>query len=235
VGIGFVKIAFCLSGGPRFQHRGLFKLIDAIKGFDEADFFIRTWKTEEYGTTAEEFENWLRQNSEGTLDKCNFRVTHVLDDDATNAPPRRGLYLNIAPWAPNFITMWWGIVESHRLFKEYAEQTGEQYDLVFRMRTDMLPDSDIDLATYTDKNKMYNAKNFGDNFLFGTPETYQKYVDYYNIYLPTLSSNPNVIHPEESLRTYFEKYNIAYECVSAVVQPYWDKGEYKGRFRPDHV
>lgn len=225
-----MKIAFCLSGGPRFKQRGLFKLVDALKGFDSADFFIRTWKTEEYGLTADEFVNYLRSN--GIDARCNFPVVKVLDDTPENAPPPR-LPLNIAPWAPNFLAMWWGIVESHRYFKEWCRATNEQYDLVFRMRTDMVPEGDIDLTQYTDPTKMYNAKNFADNFLFGTPEMYEKFVGYWD-FLDNFSAAKAFIHPEESLELYFQIAQIPYESVPVIVQPTWDKGEYQGRWRADH-
>jgi len=226
-----MKIAFCLSGGPRFKQRGLFKLIDAIKGFDQADFFIRTWKTDEYGNTPEEFINYLKSNG---LDgpKFNYRVVQVLDDNAENAPPPMPP-LNIAPWAPNLLISWWGVVKCYELFKNYVEETGEQYDLVFRMRTDMIPDGEIDLTKYTDKTKIYNAKNFADNFLFGTQELYERFVGYWD-FLDNFSKAEAFIHPEESLELYFQIEEIPYECIPVHVQPHWDKGEYKGRWRADH-
>ena len=226
-----MKIAFCLSGGPRFKQRGLFKLVNAIKGYDQADFFIRTWKTDEYGNTPEEFVAYLRANG---LDdpRINFKVVEILDDNEENAPPER-LPLNIAPWAPNFLVLWWGIVQSHRLFKDYVAATGEQYDLVFRMRTDMVPEGDIDLTKYTDPNKMYNANNFADNFLFGTPSMYERFVGYWD-FLDNFSRAEAFIHPEESLELYFQIEEIPYECIPVRVQPQWDKGEYRGRWRADH-
>ncbi|WP_396189350.1 hypothetical protein [Flavobacterium sp.] len=225
-----MKIAFCLSGGPRFKQRGLFQLVDALKGFDSADFFIRTWKTEEYGQTPDEFIDYLRNN--GIDARCRFPVVQVLDDTPENAPPPKPP-LNIAPWAPNFLAMWWGIVESHRLFKEYCAATNETYDLVFRMRTDMVPDGDIDLTEYTDPAKMYNAKNFADNFLFGSPAMYEKFVGYWD-FLDNFSAAEAFIHPEESLELYFNIAQIPYESVPVIVQPTWDKGEYQGRWRADH-
>lgn len=227
-----MKIAFCLSGGPRFKQRGLFKLVDALKGFDSADFFIRTWKTEEYGQTADELVSYLRNNGIDT--RCNFPVVNVLDDVPEHAPPPKPP-LNIAPWAPNFLAMWWGIVESHRLFKEYCAATGEKYDLVFRMRTDMVPEGDIDLTRYVEKAQytMYNAKNFADNFLFGSPAMYEQFVGYWD-FLDNFSAAEAFIHPEESLELYFQIAQIPYESVPVIVQPTWDKGEYRGRWRADH-
>jgi hypothetical protein len=227
-----MKIAFCLSGGPRFKNRGLFKLVNALKGFDNADFFIRTWKTDEYGSSAEEFVNYLKSNGLGDPGRFGYPVVKVLDDLPANAPPPKPP-LDIAPWAPNFLTMWWGIVESHRLFREYVEQTGTKYDMVFRMRTDMVPEGDIDLTQCRDPAKMYNAKNFADNFLFGTPEMYEQFVGYWD-FLDNFSAAEAFIHPEESLELYFQINQIPYECISVIVQPTWDKGEYKGRWRMDH-
>lgn len=226
-----MRIAFCLSGGPRFEHRGLFRLVDALKGFDQADFFIRTWKSD-YGLNADQFVNYLR--SEGIPDSCQFKVVQVLEDGPQYAhPPRRPL--QIAHWAPNFLTMWWGIVESHRLFKEYVAKTGEQYDMVFRMRTDMVPRGEVDLRDYAEKvkTKMINAQNFADNFLFGSPEMYERFVGYWN-YLDHLADTFEFIHPEESLEKYFKNTGIDYECLPFIVEPQWNKGEYKGRWRMDH-
>jgi len=227
-----LKIAFCLSGGPRFKNRGLFKLVGALKGVDSADFFIRTWRTDEYGNSAEEFVNYLKDNGLGDPGRFGYPVVQVLDNVPANAPPPKPP-LNIAPWAPNFLTMWWGIVESHRLFKEYVVSTGTEYDMVFRMRTDMVPEGDIDLTKYTDPTKMYNAKNFADNFLFGTPTMYEQFVGYWD-FLDNFSAAEAFIHPEESLELYFQINQIPYECIDVVVQPTWDKGEYKGRWRADH-
>lgn len=222
-----MRIALCLSGGPRFKYRGLFRLMESLKGYTHADFFIRTWKTDEYGQTAEEFVNYLKSN--GLDDRCHFPVVQMLDDDATNQPPACGP-LNVAHWAPNFLVMWWGIVKSYELFNQYQQQTGIEYDLVFRMRTDMVPEGDIDLTQYTDPTKIYNANNFGDNFLFGTPKMYWEFVNYWN-YLGHLSATQEFIHPEESLRKFFEVTGVPYECISTVVVPAWDPGEYKGRPR----
>jgi hypothetical protein len=227
-----MKIAICLSGGPRFKQQGLFKLIDALKGFDHADFFIRTWKTSEYGSTPEEFENYLRTN--GLPDSCHFKITQVLDDAPENWPEPKP-NLRVAEWAPNFLTMWWGIVQCHQLFLEYVNLTGENYDLVIRMRTDCVPGGDINLADYIEKaqTKMINAKNFGDTFLFGSPAMYSRFVDYWE-YLDYLNETGDFVHPEESLEKYFKFVGIDYECLPVTVQPAWDKGEYKGRWRLDH-
>ena len=229
-----MKIAFCLSGGPRFEHQGLFRLVDALKGYDEADFFIRTWKSEKYGQNEEEFLTYLRNHSNGTLDKCNFRVVQVLDDIPAHAPPTK-CPLNIADWAPNFVVMWWGIIQSHKLMKDYVEQTGTEYDMIFRMRTDMVPRGKVDLRDYAEKvkTKMINAENFADNFLFGSPEMYERFLRYWN-YLDHLSTTREFIHPEESLEKYFKEVKIDYECLPFIVEPQWNKGEYRGRWRMDH-
>jgi hypothetical protein len=226
-----MKIALCVSGAPRFRQRGLFKLMAALKGWDQADFFIRTWKTDEYGNSAKEFVDYLKDNGLGDPDRFRYPVVQVLDDVPEHYPPP--VPLNLAEWAPNFLTLWYGIVKTNELRLRYQRETGTEYDLVLRMRTDMVPDGDIDLTQYTDPNKMYNAKNFADNFLFGTPDMYNRFVAYWG-HLRTLSAQNTFVHPEESLENYFKQYNIPYECIPVTVQPTWDRGEYKGRWRADH-
>jgi hypothetical protein len=226
-----MKIAFLLTGGPRFKQRGLFKLIEALKGFDQADFFIRTWKTDEYGNTPEDFVKYLKSNG---LDspRFNYKIVQVLDDNAENGPPPMPP-LNIAPWAPNLLSYWWGLTQCYYLFEKYIEETGEKYDLVFRMRTDMVPEGDIDLTKYKDPTKIYSAKNLADSFLFCVPEMYKHIVGYWD-FLDNFSEAEAFIHPEESLELYFQIQQIPYERIPVIVQPQWDKGEYKGRWRADH-
>jgi hypothetical protein len=59
---------------------------------------------------------------------------------------------------------------------------------------------------------------------------YPEFVNYWN-YLDHLSTTQEFIHPEESLRKFFEDTGVPYECISTAVQPAWDPGEYKGRPR----
>lgn len=228
-----MKIAFCLSGGPRFRQRGLFKLIDSLKGFDNADFFIRTWKTDEYGNSSEELVKYLKDNGLGDPGRFRYPVVQVLDDTVENHPPH--IPLNLVDWAPNFLTLWYGIVKSNELRIQYQRATGAEYDLVFRMRTDMVPTGDIDLTQYVDRaaTTMFNAENFADNFLFGGPEVYNRFVAYWG-HLRSLSAEGTFVHPEQSLENYFVQYHIPYECIPVKVQPTWDRGEYQGRWRADH-
>jgi hypothetical protein len=225
-----MKIAMCLSGGPRFKHRGLFKLMDALKGFDQADFFIRTWKTEDYGLTAQQFEYYLRSN--GLDDRCHFKVTELLDDqDPVNHGPH--IDLNLCGWAPNFLTMWWGALQSYNLYKDYVARTGEQYDLVFRMRTDMLPEGPaefLDLRDYLEdaQTHMFNAQNFSENFLFGSPAMYERFMGYWD-YFKVLSERRTFVHPEETLEAYFNEAGIPFKLVPMQVMPRRDSEEYATR------
>jgi hypothetical protein len=218
-----MKIAFCLSGGPRFKHRGLFQLIDAIKGFDQADLFIRTWKTDLYGNTPEEFENYLRKN--GLPDNCIVRVNQVLDDIPEHQPEH--IPLNLCGWAPNFLTMWWGMVKVNELRKQYQAETGVKYDAVFRMRTDMIPEGTFDLRDYVDQlpTTIINSQNFAENFLFGGEEIYDRFIEYWN-HLYVLSERWEFIHPEESLEKYFNEVGIPFQLLPIIVMPERDHDEY---------
>lgn len=234
-----MRIAFCLSGAPRFKHRGLFRLVKFLKGFDQADFFIRTWKSDEFGNTAEEFVSYLKEN--GIPDNCNFPVVQVLDDVPENYPEH--IPLNLAPWAPNFLILWWGVVCCNNLRLEYERQTGVKYDLVFRMRTDMAPSRlegstviiddtlSIDLNDYVEaaQTRVFNANNFADNFLFCGPELYNKYVRYWDFLKNVLGPSNTFVHPEESLENYFKVASIPYSLIPHGVYPVHDRDEYKVR------
>jgi hypothetical protein len=221
-----MKVAFCLGGAPRFNHRGLLRTVHALKGIDQIDFFTRTWQSD-YGRTDEEFESYLRAN---LPDHCDFKVTMVLPDSPEYYPPAKSP-LNIANWSPNFLIMWWQILQSYEFYKQYTELTGEEYDLVFRMRTDTIPDQIIDISTLEHaRTHMTHSKNFNDTFFFGPPELYARAMGYWN-HLDTLIASREFIHPEESLEKYYQIANIPYTQLSATIGPAWDPGEYKGRQR----
>ena len=201
-------------------------MVRALRGINQIDFFTRTWQSE-YGQTDEEFESYLRAN---LPDYCDFKVTMVLPDNAKYYPPVK-LPLNIASWSPNFLIMWWQILQSYEFYKQYTELTGEEYDLVFRMRTDTVPDQVIDIASIKDaKTHMIHSNNFNDTFFFGPPNLYAQAMGYWD-YLDTLSASQEFIHPEESLEKYYQISNIPYQQLDARVGPAWDPGEYKGRQR----
>ena len=124
------------------------------------------------------------------------------------------------------------MVQSYQLCKQYMELTGEQYDLIFRMRTDTLPDQVIDVnAIAADAAAhMIHGKNFNDTFFFGPPDLYDRAMGYWD-YLDTLSLKHEFIHPEESLEKYYQISNIPYKQLDAQIGPAWDPGEYKGRGR----
>ena len=229
-----MKIAICLSGAPRFAHRGLFKQLDAMRGFDQADMFIRTWKTKEFGETAEEFEKYLRNN--GLPDNCNFCVTQILDDIPENNSKPIDLLFRV--WAPYFAHFWYGIVQTNNLRKKYQEKTNANYDAVVRMRTDIVPTGTFDFRDYAEdvKTHMINADNFGDTFLFGAPDMYDRFVGYYD-HLQVLSKRRTVIHPEESLRAYFHECGIPYKKLPILFQPVRDNNEYQTRqqLTPTHA
>ena len=221
-----MKVAFCLGGAPRFNHQGLFRTVRALKGIDQIDFFTRTWQSD-YGQTDDEFESYLRAN---LPDYCDFKVTMVLPDSVEHYPPPEPP-LRIADWSPNFLIMWWQMVQSYKFYEQYSELTGEEYDLVFRMRTDTVPDQLIDIAN-TDRvlTHMTHGKNFNDTFFFGPPALYARAMGYWD-YLDTLSATQEFIHPEESLERYYQIANIPYQQLEAQIGPAWDEGEYKGRAR----
>jgi hypothetical protein len=109
------------------------------------------------------------------------------------------------------------------------ELTGEEYDLIFRMRTDTLPDQVIDIAGAS-RTHMTHGKNFNDTFFFGPPALFERAIGYCD-YLDTLSATQEFIHPEESLERYYQIANIPYQQLEAQIGPAWDAGEYKGRTR----
>jgi hypothetical protein len=233
-----LKLAICLSGAPRFQDRGFFRQLEAMKGEWEADLFIRTWKTDQFGRTPKEFEKWLVDN--GLPSNCHFKVTQVLDDVAEHHSKPINLSHRVPTNHSNFINFWYNVVQTNNLRKEYQQQTGTEYDLVVRMRTDVCPHADesrtvdgsFNLHDYEEiaKTHMVNARYFGDIFLFGSPTMYDRFVQFYD-HLDVLSANNTSIHPEESLEQYFKDTNIPYKQLDVIMTPMGRADEYGSRHR----
>lgn len=229
-----MKTAITISGAQRYHHRGLFHTIERFTNWGEVDFFIRVWKAPEQNcTTADELiELW---RSYGIPKDWNFRVVEVLDDKPPHHPPL--MPLNLADWAPNFLTMWWGIIKSNELRVRYERATNTEYDLVFRMRTDTYPslhgqttdvsDACVDLREYLEpaKSSMFTGINFGDVFQFGSPAMYARFVKYWD-HLRSLSVQWSFVHPEDSLENYYKISGIRYGHVPIWIAPYRSGREY---------
>lgn len=225
-----MKTAITVSGAQRYHHRGLFDLLlNRFRGLDEVDFFVRVWKHPEFADSAEQLISlW---HDFGIPKHWNFRVVQVLPDKPPHHPPY--VPLNLAHWAPNFLTMWWGIVRSNDLRVQYQEQTGTEYDLVFRLRTDSYattPDVSVDINDYVERARttMFTGINFGDIIQFGSPGMYDRFINYWQ-YVKHMSLTWQFVHPEESLEEYFKISGIAYDNIPIWITPYRVGTEYDVR------
>lgn len=221
-----MKTAITISGAQRYHHQGLFKLAKQIQNWGEVDLFVRIWKHPEFAQTPEQLiKLWYEM---GLPPEWNFRSVELLDDQPPHHPPY--IPLNLAHWAPNFLTMWWGIVKSNELRVRYQRQTHAKYDLVFRLRTDSFsstPDITVDLTDYVElaKTHMITGINYSDVFQFGSSELYDKFVGYWD-HLKQLSVSWEFIHPEESLEKYLNDLGIPTGHIPLWIAPHRHGREY---------
>lgn len=239
-----MKIAICLSGAPRFQDLGFFKQLEAMKGDWEADLFIRIWKTDQFGNTPEEFQNYLKNN--GLPDRCTFRVTDILDDiPENNSPPINLTYGCPTLNGKNIINAWYGINKINNARKQYQEQSNTKYDLVFRMRTDCCPFFNVhqnvpgyfNLNDYLEiaKTNSVHSKDWAhpypsDCYFFGSPEIFDRVVAYYD-FMRELERRGNSILPEQSLQTYLQEKQIPFTFLNLIMNPMQRSNEYGSRFK----
>jgi hypothetical protein len=231
-----MKTAILISGGQRYLRRGIFETIKIFSNWGEVDFFIRLWKSPGQPETPEQLIKFWHDN--GIPKHWNFRTVQILEDNPPHHPPY--LPLNLAEWAPNHLTMFWGVVKANDLRVKYQEATGTEYNLVFRLRTDVWPSihsrtSDIyndiiDLAEYVEpaKTSLFTGTNFSDTLQFGSPQMFDKYVNYWD-HLKKMSVNWDFVHPEESLENYFKVSDIPYGYIPAHVSAWRSGQEYKVR------
>jgi hypothetical protein len=227
-----MKTAITVSGAQRYTHRAMFQTIEKFSNWGEVDFFIRLWKSPGQPETSEQLIKFWHDN--GVPKHWNFRTVEILEDKPPHHPPY--LPLNLANWAPNFLTMWWGIIKSNDLRVKYQEETGTDYDLVFRLRTDAYTSKTgkenetvdvVDLLDYVERAKttMFTSANFSDLFQFGSPQMYDKFINYWN-HLRGMSLRWEFVHPEDSLENYYKISDIPYDRVPLWISPYRTGKEY---------
>ena len=197
----FMKVAYCFSGHLRTFDKTYEKISKNILKILPGDIFIHTWDTLGNNSTKAWWsgdEKYGQKIDEKTIDELN-RLYHpvktsieeqskllkhekLLKHDFTefNAS-RQGEFQNL-------FSMWYSIHSSNKLRLEYEKQNHIKYDIVFRMRFDILPLSIIDLNQIEDFSSLYVVRNdnsylvnaISDLFAYSSPEIMNKYCELYN-------------------------------------------------------
>ena len=190
-----MKVAYCFSGLLRTFDKTYEKISKNILKILPGDIFIHTWDTlgnnstktwwsgdEKYG---QKIENKIIDEVNRLYDPAKILIeeqSKLLKHDYTEYnSSRKGEFQNT-------FSMWYSIYSSNKLRLEYEKQNHIKYDVVFRMRFDMLPLNTIDLNQVEDFSSLYVGKNdncylvnaISDIFAYSSPEIMNKYCELYN-------------------------------------------------------
>ena len=190
-----MKVAYCFSGHLRTFDKTYEKISKNILKILPGDIFIHTWDTlgnnstktwwsgdEKYG---QKIENKIIDEVNRLYDPAKISIeeqSKLLKHDYTEYNSSRKSEFQ------NTFSMWHSIYSSNKLRLDYEKQNHIKYDVVFRMRFDMLPLSIIDLNQIKDFSSLYVGKNdncysvnaISDIFAYSSPEIMNKYCELYN-------------------------------------------------------
>lgn len=191
----FMKVAYCFSGHLRTFDKTYEKISKYILKIFPGDIFIHTWDTLGNNSTKTWWsgdEKYGQKIDDKIIDEVNRlydpvkisieEQSKLLKHDFTKYnSSRKGEFQNT-------FSMWYSIYSSNKLRLEYEKQNHIKYDVVFRMRFDMLPLNTIDLNQVEDFSSLYVNKNdncylvnaISDIFAYSSPEIMNKYCELYN-------------------------------------------------------
>ena len=156
-----MKVAVILTGHMRCWRDVLPNFKEKVIDRYNPDIFIHTWNEEGWWIPGD------KQNTKGYFedtpkvthdDMLNYNPTSVIIEDWNDYNElfeyRGKLYENFAHRPKNILSMFYKMHAGVQLMENYISKTGEFYDLVIRMRPDMILNADL---PEFDPNKFYTA------------------------------------------------------------------------------
>ena len=202
-----MRVAVCISGLPRFPE-GYKSLKDfeacvekggSVNGVPQLDYYIYLWDVK-CAVREEEYANWLINNlniKQLKIVPQPFNSNKDINNEVVEEIERKNIG-NTFPVKPhNVYCMWKGVYECNKLVKD----SGIEYDVVIRSRTDLLWSRDFPLELEdlsfmyergehlcipnntdqfaTETNSGYKGKIYNDQFALGLPHMMDKYAEMY--------------------------------------------------------
>lgn len=182
-----MKIAFCLSGQPRWLDHGLQNIKSAFSSYD-IDYFVHTWWDKSLvnkKTTLNSNRSFLWE--ENTLEKI---ISELTPKGIISEPPKTFSVYNDANYetlTPNSVhSMFYSIMVSNEIKKLYEKVNNFKYDLVIRCRFDIVFHVfNLNLYSLDSNNKIYTYHTGAeqlpnDHFAISSSVNMDYYCDLYN-------------------------------------------------------
>lgn len=189
-----MRIALCISGQSRNWKRCYQSWIDNIGHLGEIDIFYHFWDYNTLPAAAVSMidDGILRHEPIHPLDICDMHDTLLPKKHSIE-----GHKIHTHDSVKNSIAWWtrdqfYSLKKAAMLKREYELENNFEYDLVFRLRADLLLETRIAEFTeikpntiYTCINshdKKYKAFRVGDIFYFADSYTYDQVSDFYDVF-----------------------------------------------------
>jgi len=215
-GLSSMKVAVCYSG----LVRNIFDVIDSNKKYlldlYECDVFFHFWdvfgKTNvgwlEETKTDDVVDTATQQKIISILKPKRFRFDNLKNKDIQLNNIASKYNKKIVNYnAKNSVSMFYSIQESHSNLIDYIRTTGTQYDVVIRIRSDLVFHKEVNLKKVIDNTIIIPAINgfpINDHFGYGNLHTMNIYSGVFN---KLYNGHPN-IHPETVLFEHLTEYGV---------------------------
>ena len=216
-----MKIALCISGHLRKFEQTFSSLNEFFIKRYNVDIFIHTWDklgfncqyksdlTLDSTTSKSAHINNLYNPKKIIIESSSF-IEHLKNEANSYAP-----HLKYCPKHPGHMaSMFYKIYACNELRKKYELETGINYDLVVRCRSDLMIQNYIRLPNKYVANKVWIPKSissqgwYTDQFAIGGPNEMDLYSSAY-FDLPEYFLNKNEYYPEKFLAWSFAKKDLS--------------------------
>ena len=180
-----MRIALCLSGQPRTWKKCYQTWIDTFSKWGEIDFFCHLWDFNSDTNLVQYQFNLYEETKISNLEKKEILEALkpkkvVFQTKKDNFPEYSKAVINkIAPWSNS---QFYGVWRCANLKRQYEIENDFEYDLVVRLRTDLIFGDGIELSNISPctiygchsntYDKEYEVPRFGDIFFFSDSLTY---------------------------------------------------------------
>lgn len=222
-----VKIAFCISGQPRTWKRAYPTWFEHLSHLGDIDVFYHMWDFNTHPSMAVVLKpGQPLQENQITVHELQ-EIHDLLKPKKYQIQGRRNF---VKPSVKNPIALWtrpqfYGIRKAAFLKREYEIENNFEYDLVFRLRTDLVLTHKINIEYDITPNTLYTCMNnydpeyetfrVGDIFYFADSYTYDQIsnfyygLDYIDATWPLSKTGVSPYPPELAFYYYMKTLNVS--------------------------
>lgn len=211
-----MKLALVLTGHMRCWDQVFSNTLEKIISKHETDVFIHTWKDQAWwdphskegiatGTPKIDFDSVIKNYNPISI------VVQDFEEYKQDLEKQSEIYTNHHHVRKNIISMFYKLSQGVSLMEEYTMRTGNQYDLVIRMRPDMIFNEDLPNFDpnffYTIAHKNHLGQGTGDTFQASNPFIISLFSKILMI-MPQIYSETKILCPHIVSEHFIKKFGL---------------------------